>query len=306
MRSRSVVEPISNSGLHKMLSNRYYVGYLSYCGVEYKGRHQPLATPSTFAAVQSVRVSHTVRDSKHRSQFHYLSRLMHCAMCQRYLCYTVAKRKYGYFFCMSRDDKKCLQPYIPARLIEEAVLSLFTNIKIPISDRKILVSKVAEELDTEKKFAENDLRQQKQRHDRLHAEQENLMQAFYGKVITPEILKKEQKRILENIKQAESVIKEASARLLKINTRHAQALKSAETLNLAKAYKRASPAIKRHFSRSFFSEILVSDERKPKKQRSGPQLDHNVTITEVRWHEPMNVRLITEAILALSLKSVKD
>ncbi len=76
IRVRSTVAPLSLGGLNKMLTNRYYLGYVKYCGVEYKGSHQPLVTPAVFAAVQAVRADHSIREDKHRHHFHYLSRLL--------------------------------------------------------------------------------------------------------------------------------------------------------------------------------------------------------------------------------------
>ncbi len=305
LRARSVVEPISGSGLNKLLSSRYYLGYVKYCGVEYKGRHQPLVTPSVFAAVQAVRTNHYIRNNKHRKHFHYLSRLLLCGRCQRHLCYAVAKHKYGYFFCMNRRDTGCTQPYIPARLIEEVIIKTLGELKFSVVDRQELAIQIGNELASEMRFAETDVKQQKQRHNRLLAERENVMQAYYDKVIQPELLKSEQKRITIEVSQAEAVITEAEERLNMINERQDRALMMVQKFDIGKAYLKASPAIKRHFCQAFFTDIVIDDQQTPCRREFGKQLEHNVKVTTVNWHEPINKRYITEAILALSLKKGK-
>jgi len=302
LRARSKVEPISHSGLNKMLSNRYYLGYITYCGVEYKGNHQPLVTPAVFAAVQAVRTNHYICENKHRVRFHYLSRLLKCGKCGRHMCVTVSKERYWYFFCMNRRDTGCTQTYIPAKLVEDAMLKSISTLKLSAAQHKELASLISDELNAEKRYAENDLKQQQQRRNRLQIEQENLLQAYYDKVIQSELLKSEQRRIAKEIKQSESIIGDAEARLDVVNARGERALELASTLNVSKAYIKANDAIKRHFCLALFAEAYVDDQ--PTSYILGHSLprDHHVSITDVKWHEPINIRHITEATLALSLK----
>ena len=305
IRVRSTVAPLSLGGLNKMLTNRYYLGYVRYCGVEYKGTHQPLVTPAVFAAVQAVRADHSIREDKHRHHFHYLSRLLLCGRCQRHLCYSVSKHKYGYYFCMNRKDSKCDQAYIPVGDIEKAIINLLKSLRFSDQDRQKLVSEIGEELASEQRFAEIDVKQQKQRLNRLLAEQENLLQAYYEKVIESGLLKSEQKRIGKDIKQAEAVIHEAEQRLTTLNNRKERALTLARSLDISKAYIKARPAIKRHFCQALFSKVAVDDQVTMHMQVFRAPRAHNVSVTNVRWREPINIRHLTEAILALSLERGK-
>src|SRR5512135_601719 len=50
--------PVQRSLVADMLNNRYYLGYLTFNGVEYEGRHQPLVSQSLFDRVQQVLQSH--------------------------------------------------------------------------------------------------------------------------------------------------------------------------------------------------------------------------------------------------------
>lgn len=302
IRVRSTVAPISLGGLNKMLMNRYYLGYLKYCGVEYKGRHQPLVTPAVFAAVQAVRADHSIREDKHRNHFHYLSRLLLCGRCQRHLCYCVSKHRYGYYFCLNRKDGKCDQAYIPVGDVEQAITSLLKSLTFSDGDRQELASEIRKELASEQRFAEIEVKQQTQRLNRLLAEQENLLQAYYEKVIESGLLKSEQKRIGKDIKQAEAVIREAEQRLTILNDRKERALALATSLDISKAYIKATLVIKRHFCQALFSKVAVDDQVNMRVQVFRAPRDHNVSVTNIRWHEPINIRHLTEAILALSLE----
>jgi site-specific DNA recombinase len=309
IRRRSVVAPLSLGGLNKMLCNRYYLGYLRYCGVEYKGNHQPLVTPSVFAAVQMVRLNHMLRDNKHRHHFHYLSRLLLCSRCGRHLCYSVHKNRYGvnyyYYFCLNRKDRLCDLVYVPVAKVEDAIANEFKKLKFSESDRRLLVKQVEQELNSEQQFAETEVKHQQQRLNRLLAERENLLQAYYDKVIQPDLLKSEQKRIGKDINQAKSVIKEAEQRLATIVFRKDRALQLAQNLDFAKAYMNANPAIKRHFCLAFFAKASIDDHVTVQKHKYGAPRTHFVKVTKVNWHEPMNMRHITEAILALSMQRRK-
>ena len=51
-------EPISNSVLNTLLTKRYYLGFVTYMGVEYKGKHEALIDQQTFDKVQVVLGNH--------------------------------------------------------------------------------------------------------------------------------------------------------------------------------------------------------------------------------------------------------
>lgn len=46
--------PLSRGRVHNMLKDSYYIGVVTYRGVQYPGVHEPLITESTFLKVQDV------------------------------------------------------------------------------------------------------------------------------------------------------------------------------------------------------------------------------------------------------------
>lgn len=297
----NVNKQFSLTSLDRMLSNRYYLGYVNYCGIEYKGNHQPLVTPAVFAAAQAVRLSQNYHRGKSHKHFHYLSRLLVCERCHRHLCFAICKRRYSYFFCMNRKDTGCEQPYIPLTLIEEKIIDAFKQMNLSKDDHEKLASGIDEELKASRTQAELEIKRQKQRINRLEIEQENLLQAYYDKIIEPDLMKKEQRRLNKEIKLAQTVTSDSEKRLSIINERRVRALEIASGLDIGNTFLKANPVIKRHFCQALFSEINVNDRPNGQMKVYWWQKEHHVTI-KVNWHQPINTRHITEAILALSLE----
>lgn len=301
--SQSSGKPISYSGVDRMLTNRYYIGYVNYCGKEYKGKHQPLVTLAVFAAIKAVLDSQRSNRGKSYKHNHYLSRLLKCSKCHRHLCFSISKHKYPYFFCMNRADTGCTQPYIPVNLIEDAIFRTFEKFILSKTDREELVKQIDAELNVELNQGKIEVRRQKLRLDKLHTEQDNLLQAYYSKVIENTLMKREQKRINNEITSAQSLIDEVEKRQSIINERKERALEIARGLNIAKAFSKANPIIKRHFCQALFSWVEINDQISTNTTKKMWWLkDHEVKVLDVNWHNPLNIRHITEAILSLALE----
>jgi DNA invertase Pin-like site-specific DNA recombinase len=298
----SKIAPISQSGVSQMLQNRYYLGYVSYCGIEYKGNHQPLVTPSTFAAVEAVRANRYIFERKYRKHIHYLSRMLICGQCGRHLCYEVTKRgkrSFDYFVCINRRFNGCTQPYIPARLAEEAVITTLEKLVLSDDDRTKLTREVSNQLNSEKRYTENEIAQQKQRQNRLLAEQENLLQAYYDKVVQPALFKREQKRINNDIDQAMSVITDAESRLAIIIARREKALDLMKDLDIGKVLIRANKVVKRLLCQALFQELAIDDKATIQSLPWLPRA-HQVNTTSVKWYDPIKIKHITDVVLSLS------
>jgi site-specific DNA recombinase len=74
--------PLHLSKLHRMLRDPYYLGIVSYRGVQYEGRHQPVITPNVFDQVQRVLAAHKQSGERYRRYEHYLKGTVFCARCK--------------------------------------------------------------------------------------------------------------------------------------------------------------------------------------------------------------------------------
>jgi DNA invertase Pin-like site-specific DNA recombinase len=83
--------PVTRSSVGLLLTNRYYLGMVSFCGVEYQGRHQPLVQHVVFDRVQDILASRRQSGEKQRTHRHYLKGSIFCADCGSRLSFTRAK-----------------------------------------------------------------------------------------------------------------------------------------------------------------------------------------------------------------------
>jgi hypothetical protein len=137
--ARYPAQPVSINKLSLMLRDRYYLGYITYRGQEYPGRHQPIVDPRLFNRVQEVLKSRASTGERRRVHHHYLKGTVFCGECHRsgrsgrlILQHTVNRHgtSYDYFFCRNRQHHTCQAPYIDAHLVEQAVERHYATVRL--------------------------------------------------------------------------------------------------------------------------------------------------------------------------------
>lgn len=119
--------PISVQTLWRLLRDKYYVGIVTYKGMEYEGKHPKLVAEDLFYRVQRIMDTHSGSGTRQRTHYHYLRGTVWCYRCkQRFMVQRTKNRhdpdsEYYYFFCGGREDKTCDQPYISVEVMEQAV-----------------------------------------------------------------------------------------------------------------------------------------------------------------------------------------
>jgi site-specific DNA recombinase len=100
---------VQRSHVGHMLTNRYYLGYVNFDGVEYEGRHQPIVSQTLFDMVQDA-LAENAQGEKQRVHHHYLRSTVYCGYCGNRLCHTLSRSasggEYEYFFCIGRQMKR--------------------------------------------------------------------------------------------------------------------------------------------------------------------------------------------------------
>lgn len=117
-------KPIGRDTLCRILRERYYTGKLTYKGIEYQGRHEPLISEELFDRVQRILDAHAGSGTRQRQHPHYLKGLVWCGRCKHR--YTIMPGRgnggtYFYFMCRGRQQHLCKQPYVPVDVMEQAV-----------------------------------------------------------------------------------------------------------------------------------------------------------------------------------------
>jgi hypothetical protein len=114
-----------------MLRDRYYVGWVTYKGMEYQGRHETYISADLFERVQRVLDAHQGSGVRQRKHHHYLKGLVWCGRCGKRLILQRAVGRHGgeyfYFLCMGRQEGSCDHPYTPIEEVEDAVARHYTT-----------------------------------------------------------------------------------------------------------------------------------------------------------------------------------
>ncbi len=119
-----------------ILRNRYYLGRVTFKGVEYQGRHEPLVSQELFDRVQDVMRQNNGGIRK-RVYDHPLKGVLWCGRCRTrfYLDIVTNGRgvKYAYFVCSGRANKTCRSERVPVAIMEAEVRAHYARLRIPSS-----------------------------------------------------------------------------------------------------------------------------------------------------------------------------
>ncbi len=133
-------QPVSVSKLHRMLSDPYYVGFVTYKGEVYPGRHEPIVGQELFDRVQDVLEARSARGNRDRVHQHYLKGMLFCDRCRRAgrtsrLVYNSVRgnngTRYAYFVCRGRQDGFCDVPHLAVELVEDAIVEHYRGLRLP-------------------------------------------------------------------------------------------------------------------------------------------------------------------------------
>lgn len=175
---------VSPSKLYAMLRDRYYLGYVTYEGEEFPGRHEPLVTQDVFDKVQAVLNAKAVSGERQRVHHHYLKGSLWCGVChdqgrtfrlivQRAVGRT--KQEYFYFFCRGRQEHVCDLPYLDMDAVDGAVARYYGTLRLTPEFSARVRARVREAVADEQQAAKL-LRQQLSRElAKCNRQEENLL-----------------------------------------------------------------------------------------------------------------------------------
>jgi hypothetical protein len=105
---RHPAKPLAFSSVHRMLTNPYYKGDVTYKGVTYAGTHTPIVPIEVWYRVQTVLSAHNSAGDRRRRHDHYLKGIVYCGACGSRLMISNARSAsgniYPYFVCAGRHS----------------------------------------------------------------------------------------------------------------------------------------------------------------------------------------------------------
>jgi site-specific DNA recombinase len=206
-------KPLTLSKFGELLRNRYYLGLVIYCGVEYEGKHPALVEPEMFERVQLIldeRDQHVIKPRRHN---HYLRGLLTCERCGSRLQYTTGRGNGGefdYYVCTKRlKGRECELPYLSAADVERRIEQAWPQwIRLDKLDGEA-VGKGLYELVVDDTEQTNRLIGTRRRIARLENERLKLVQMAYAEAIPLDLLKTEQQRVTRELEEATRQEREA-------------------------------------------------------------------------------------------------
>lgn len=158
--------PLSLHLVGNLLRDRYYLGYVEWDGVEYKGRHEPLIEQELFDRVQRVLFGERRAGKRDRIHDHYLRGVVWCDRCHHRLIIMTGRSKtgiqYHYYLCRGRQEHLCDLPYLKIEQVERAVAAHYATVHLP-EDFRERAARVMSQAATERCAGHNSLRDQLER-----------------------------------------------------------------------------------------------------------------------------------------------
>ena len=253
--------PISASNVAKMLANPYYIGVVTFRGVQYPGAHKPIVTLETFAKVQATLESRRHQGEKQRQHPHYLKSTIICGRCGSRLCFTRSRGRrgdhYDYFFCLGRQQHRtaCDLPYLAADSVEAAVEAHYLTVTLPESRLGQIRDEVRAAMRKLDRHNEREARVQTKRLRQLANEREKLLQSYYADALPLDLLKREQDRVSREMAEAGAALDAATMQSELIGANLDVALDMIRDCHAA--YVAAAPATRRQFNQAFFEYLEV-------------------------------------------------
>jgi len=255
--------PIDKKFLHNIFNNPYYKGVVTYNGVQYSGKHQPITNEDTWDKVQEILRSH-VNGERRCMHEHYLKSMVYCGKCGARLIINNTRSRsgniYPYFICSAKHNHRndCCQKALLIDEVADKIEELYERITFTPEFRQLLQQWVTGQIDKLAEESRAEIERLKQQKDKLEREQLKLLQAHYADAIPLYLLKEEQDRIGRALKNINGQMEAYQAESAEV----ADNLNSVFELldDCGRVYQLAEDFERRCFNQALFKKILVYDD----------------------------------------------
>jgi len=258
-------KPLTTTGLHKILTNPYYHGAVTFRGVTYDGAHTPLVDVETWLHVQSVLNSKNAVGERPQKYDHYLKGSLYCTCGAKLIIERPRDKagdRYEYFTCSGRRRKNgCTRSAILAARIEDRIEAAYGSNGLT-ADEAAHVRAVLRQVFDQLEAASGDERAVlTAQRDKLEAERLKLVQAHYADAIPLDLLKTEQDRIRTSLDQI-------TGRLDTLATTYSSAREGLDHIadiltDAGDLYTKCEPTERRILNRALFTRIIIDEDEHP-------------------------------------------
>lgn len=196
--------PYSPQRMQTILSSQFYIGRFEWHGREYQGVHEPLITKDLYYRVQEV-LKRRSTDNGEKGKLQFVLRgVLYCGTCGQKLTGEIHPRG-TYYRCLSVPHKAtCKEPYIPVKLLDGELESLYERLIPPKKLLELLKLEMHQIADRRKRIAENELKTIRKRIDDLENKEMKLVDEMLGEKMGKEVYEKIQRKYVEERHAAEA------------------------------------------------------------------------------------------------------
>jgi site-specific DNA recombinase len=255
---------LPKSKLAATLRNPYYVGVVTWRGLQFEGKHPAIVTPEVFARVQAVLEAHRLSGERSYRRKHYLAGTLYCARCESKLIYSVSTgsrgESYAYWCCIGRHTYRngCELPYLPDDLVEAAVIAQWQHERFAETDAAVIRDNLLADLADYTTAAHEtgdrlDRRIASIQHERLKWAEK----AMAG-TVPDDIARDKQQHLARQLAAAET----QRAQLSLATDQHEAAIRAATALlpTCGEAYQRGTDTLRRDYNQAWFDQLYLDDE----------------------------------------------
>ena len=205
----------AKSSVHRILSNKFYIGVIQFSGSEYPGAHEPLISVELFNEVQT-KLKRNTRPRTRTSDF-LLKGLIRCKSCNGLVTWQKQKG-WVYGGCQRRIDE-CKNRFLREDRVEMAILM---NLEEVHDDEDLLLDELKQKLlERRSPFSDGNLEEVQtllgSQLSRITVMQDNLFEDKLQNVVSQDVYLKKTKQLSERTDKIEKRLGELSKCRSKLN-----------------------------------------------------------------------------------------
>ena len=257
---RRPAKPITATRLHEILRHPYYKGIVTFQGVEYAGKHEPLVDSQTWQTVQTILASRRYGE-RQRIHNHFLKSTVVCGQCGARLSVQNAKNSkgtiYPYFVCARRCRlHDCAFTAVLIDVVEDRIVDLYRAIELSAEDRTQIERYLHDELAQIEGDKAKAVRSLTTRRTSIEDRRRRLLHAHYEGAVPLDLLKEEQAKLSTELGQIERQLAAYQADAAEVRQHLTQALDLLEDCH--RLYTAAPAHLKKLLNQVFFERVLVN------------------------------------------------
>jgi DNA invertase Pin-like site-specific DNA recombinase len=263
--AQRAARPLNAKKLAAVLHNPYYVGTVTWRGLQFDGKHPRLVSLELFAQVQAVLAAHRQSGERSYRRKHYLAGSIYCARCASKLIYSVSTghrgEAYAYWFCLGRHTYKngCDLPYLPAEKVEEQVVLAWAGEKLSEQQAALIRDNLLADLADYTRTTQEAAERLEQRAEAIERQRRKWAEKAFEGAVPGDIAREKQAELAQQL----ATIQTQRARLTKTSAEHEAVIRDATALlpHCGEAYRRGDDQLRRDYNQAWFERVLVDSEQ---------------------------------------------